>query len=64
MRESTRRYDIDWMRDITVLSIIFFHSLIIFFSRESSIMFIRSGDNLKFCIIMEAIMGQIGRAHV
>lgn len=54
-----RRYDIDWIRDITVLSIIFFHSLIIFFTRESAVMFVRSGVDLPFCIYAEAIMGRI-----
>lgn len=59
MKEEIRRYDIDWIRDITVLSIIFFHSLIIFFTRESAIMYVRSGYNLKFCIIMEGILSRI-----
>lgn len=54
-----RRYDIDWMRDITVLSIIFYHSLIIFFTRESAVMFVRSGVDLPFCIYTEAIMSRI-----
>lgn len=54
-----RRYDIDWIRDITVLSIIFYHSLIIFFTRESAVMFVRSGVDLPFCIYMEAVMSRI-----
>lgn len=58
MNESTRRYDIDWIRDITVISIIFFHSLIIFFTRESAIMYVRSGYDLDFCIITERIMSR------
>lgn len=58
MNEYKRRYDIDWIRDITVLSIIFFHSLIIFFTRESAIMYVRSGYNLYFCIIIERIMSR------
>ena len=59
MNEKERRYDIDWIRDITVLLIIFFHSLIIFFTRESAIMFVRSGYNLDFCIGAEAILSRI-----
>lgn len=59
MKTQTRRYDIDWIRDVTVLSIIFYHSLIIFFTRESAIMYVRSGYNLDFCIYMEAILSRI-----
>lgn len=54
-----RRYDLDWIRDITVISIIFFHSLIIFFTRESAVMYVRSGVNLKFCIYGEAVLSRI-----
>lgn len=54
-----RRYDIDWIRDITVLSIIFYHSLVIFFRRESAVMFVRAGVDLPFCIYTEAIMSRI-----
>ncbi len=53
-----RRYDLDWIRDIVVLSIIFFHSLIIFFTRESAVMFVRAGVDLKFCIYTEAILNR------
>ncbi len=56
--QNERRYDIDWIRDITVLSVIFFHSLIIFFTRESAIMYVRSGDDVEFCIIVERIMSR------
>ena len=59
MEQTSRRYDVDWIRNITVLSIILFHSLIIFFTRESAIMYVRSGDNLGFCIILEAAMSRI-----
>lgn len=53
-----RRFDLDWIRDIVVLSIIFFHSLIIFFTRESAVMYVRAGVDLSFCIYIEAIMGR------
>ena len=53
-----RRRDIDWIRDIIVLSILFFHSLIIFFTRESAVMYVRSGVDIPFCIIMEAGMSR------
>lgn len=53
-----RRYDIDWVRDIVVLSIIFFHSLIIFMTRESAVMYIRSGVDIPFCIYTEAVMSR------
>lgn len=53
-----RRYDIDWIRSIDVLTIIFFHSLIIFITRESSIFFVRSGVNSVVCEVIEAFFSR------
>lgn len=56
-----RRYDIDWVRSCVVLSIIFFHSLIIFMTRESAIYYVRSGVNSILCEYLEAF---ISRFHM
>ncbi len=53
-----RRHDIDWIRSSIVLSIIFFHSLIIFMTRESAIMYVRSGVNSILCEYIEAFMSR------
>ncbi len=51
-----RRYDLDWVRSIIVLSIIFYHSLIIFMTRETAIFYVRSGANSLACEYIEAFM--------
>lgn len=51
-----RRYDLDWVRSTIVLSIIFYHSLIIFMTRETAIFYVRSGVNSVFCEYIEAFM--------
>ena len=53
-----RRHDIDWIRDITVLGMILYHSFIIFMTREEAVFFIRSGVNLRFCEYIEATMSR------
>ena len=56
-----RRYDLDWVRSIVVVSIIFFHSLIIFINRGSAIYYVKSGVNSMLCEYLEAF---IGRFHM
>ncbi len=51
-----RRYDLDWVRSMIVLSIIFYHSLIIFMTRETAIFYVRSGVNSTICEYIEAFM--------
>lgn len=55
-KEMSRRYDLDWIRSLIVLSIIFYHSLIIFITREEAIFYVKSGISSMACEYIEAFM--------
>lgn len=53
-----RRYDIDWLRSLTVLSIILFHSCIIFMQYDWAVFYVKSNITLGICVVIESILSR------
>ena len=53
-----RRYDIDWLRSLTVLSIILFHSCIIFMQYDWAVFYVKANITLDLCVTISNILSR------